>query len=159
MATTRPETLAFLDLAPLRVTARCEVDATPEAVFDALADADSWPQWFPGMDHCGWLTPAPHGVDSQREVRVGPLHVVERFVVWDRPRRWGFTFTATSPPVARAGLELIELEPLDGGGTAASYTMAIDPPVPAALARLATGPMEATLADALAGLERHLAPA
>jgi uncharacterized protein YndB with AHSA1/START domain len=156
MATTRPESLAFVDLAPMRAEATRELDASPETVFDVLADADSWPRWFPNMQHCRWLTPPPHGVDSQREVRVGPLHVVERFIVWDRPRRWGFTFTAATPPIARAGAELVTLEPVGDGRTRVTYTMALEPPAPAGLANLAAGPMSATLADALEGLARHV---
>lgn len=157
MATTRPETLEFLDLAPMRAVATAEIGATPEAVFDALADAGSWPQWFPDMTTCRWLTPAPHGVDSQREVRVGPLHVVERFIVWARPSRWGFTFTSASPPIARAGVELVELEPVGTDRTKVTYTMALDPPGPAALVSgVAARTMEATLSDALAGLDRYL---
>ena len=156
MATTRPESLEFVDLAPVRAEATREIDAAPETVFDALADAEGWPRWFPNMQHCRWLTPPPHGVDSQREVRVGPLHVVERFIVWDRPRRWGFTFTAASPPIARAGAELVSLEPVGKGSTRVTYTMALEPPGPAGLASLATGPMDATLGDALKGLAHHL---
>ena len=157
MTTTRPESLAFLDLAPVRAEATRELDASPEAVFDALADAGGWPRWFPNMQECRWLTPPPHGVDSQREVRVGPLHVVERFIVWERPRRWGFTFTAATPPIARAGAELVELEGIGDGGTRATYTMAVEPPAPAGLATLASGPMEATLAEALTSLDHYLA--
>ena len=158
MATTRPESLEFVDLAPVRAEATREIDASPGTVFDALADAEGWPRWFPNMQQCRWLSPPPHGVDSQREVRVGPLHVVERFIVWDRPRRWGFTFTAASPPIARAGAELVELEPAGDGGTRITYTMALEPPGPAGLVNRATGPMEAVLAEALTSLERYLVP-
>lgn len=158
MGTTRPETLEFVATAPLRAGARRELDAPPGDVFDTLADASSWVHWFPGMQHCAWLTPAPHGVGSQREVRVGPLRVVERFVVWDRPTRWGFTFTAASPAIARAGVEVVDLTPADGGRTAVTYTMALDPARPAAVAPgLVARPMEANLAAALAGLDRFLA--
>lgn len=157
MATTRLETLDFLTLAPMRATARREMDAAPTAIFDVLADADSWPRWFPDMQECRWLTPGPHGVDSQREVRVGPLHVVERFLVWDRPHRWGFTFTAARPPIARAGIELVELEPVGAGATAVTYTMALEPAGPSALvAGVGTRALEASLAGALAGLEGYL---
>lgn len=159
MATTRSESLEFVDLAPVRAHATRDLDASAEAVFDALADAEGWPRWFPSMQQCRWLTPPPHGVDSQREVQVGPLHLVERFIVWDRPRRWGFTFTAATPPIARAGVELVELEPAGAQATRVTYTMALEPPGPAGLARLATGPMDATLADALAGLAHHLGAA
>lgn len=158
MTTTRPEALEFLDLAPVRATATREIDASPAQVFDTLADAASWPQWFPNMTDCRWLTPPPHGVDAQREVRAGPLHVVERFIVWARPSRWGFTFTAMSPGLARAGVELVELEPAGEGRTTATYTMALEPRGPGgAIGTLAVPAMEATLAAALTGLDEHVA--
>ncbi len=157
MSTIRPETLDFVETAPLRATAHREVDAPPEDVFDTLADTSSWVHWFPGMHHCAWLTPPPYGVDSQREVRVGPLHIVERFLVWDRPTRWGFTFTAASPAIARAGVDVVDLAPADGGRTTVSYTIAIEPPGPRMdVPGFAARPMEANLAGALAGLERFL---
>jgi uncharacterized protein YndB with AHSA1/START domain len=157
MATTRPEALEFVDLAPLRAVATREICADPERIFDVLADAGSWPHWFPNMTSCRWLTPPPHGVDSQREVRVGPLHVVERFVIWARPSRWGFTFTAASPAIARAGVELVELTPLGQERTQVTYTMALEPRIAAgSLTRAVEPAMEATLRDALAGLDDHV---
>lgn len=158
MSTTRSETLDFVDRAPLRVRVSRDVDATPAAIFDALADAEGWERWFPGMRRCEWLTPGPHGVGSQREARVDALRVVEQFLVWDRPHRWGFTFTETSPPIARAGVELVEIEELARGCSRVTYTMALQPVLPlgpftGALERS----LESRLSTGLAGLERLLA--
>lgn len=159
MSTTRPEPPSFVEHAPLRAVATRTIPAAPGRVFDALADAEGWERWFPGMRRCAWLTPAPHDVGSQREVQVGGLRVVERFTVWDRPHRWGFTFVEARPAIARAGVELVDLEPLrNGGATRVRYTMALEPPVP-------LGPLTVPVARALerrvgaglAGLQRHVA--
>lgn len=157
----RIETLDFLSVAPLRATAQRVLPFSPEQVFDALADAESWPTWFAGMRSATWLTPAPHGVGSEREVVVGPLTVAERFVVWERPTRIGFTFTGASQPGTRAGVELMELREV-AGGTVLTYTFAVEPSLPRPVARLlgaAVAPVvsRVLLGRGLAGLERHLA--
>jgi uncharacterized protein YndB with AHSA1/START domain len=156
MSSTRPESVDFVERAPLRATAARVVEAPPEAVFDALADAPGWPSWFAEIDGCRWLTPAPHGVGSQREVRLGPVRVTERFIVWDRPHRWGFTFAAARPSIARAGVELVDLEPL-GRTTRVTYHMAVQPPRPATpLTPVLRRRLERVLTAALAGLDDHL---
>lgn len=158
MTTTRPETLDFVDRAPQRARVSRDVEATAGQVFDALADAQGWERWFPGMRRCEWLTPGPHGVGSQREVRVDALRVVEQFLVWERPHRWGFTFTEASPPLARAGVELVELEDLGRGHCRVTYTMALQPLLPLGpFTGALTRSLESRLSTGLAGLERVLA--
>ena len=157
----RIETLEFLSVAPLKATAERVLPFSPEQVFDALADAESWPLWFAGLRKATWLTPPPHGVGAEREVVVGPLTVAERFVVWDRPTRIGFTFTGASGPGTRAGVELMELREV-AGGTVLTYTFAVEPSMPRPVARVlgaALAPVvsKAMLGRGLAGLERYLA--
>jgi hypothetical protein len=157
MPRTRPETAHLIDRATRRITARHEIEASAEAIFDRIADAASWVRWFPGMRSCGWLTGPPYGVGSRRRVRVGPLEVDERFIVWERPHRWGFTFLRTNVPLARAGVELVELRPTDRGATAVTYTMALDLPRGlTAPSRLVTLPVATTLQRGLAGLAGDL---
>lgn len=156
MLAIRPEGVGFVAEAPVRAVATRDIDASPEAVFDAIADADSWPVWFPGMRRCTWLTSPPHQIGSQRRVVVGPLRLDERFVVWDRPRRWGFTFTGSNLPLADAGVEVVDLDPV-GTATRVTYTMALAPPrllTPGV--RLSVPVIERTLAAGLKGLERYL---
>ncbi|MTV27457.1 SRPBCC family protein [Nitriliruptoraceae bacterium ZYF776] len=157
MPTCRPETSAFVATAPLRAHASRQVPAAPDEVFAVLADAPGWSRWFPGLSSATWTSPAPHGVGSTRTVRVGPARVDERFVVWEPGARFGFTFTGSNLPVARAGVELVELVDIGDGRTRVSYTMAVEPfGVPRPLGRLATPVLAATIARGLAGLERHL---
>lgn len=158
MSSCRPETVAFTATAPLRITATREVGADPEAVFAALADAASWPAWFPGLDEARWTSPAPHGVGATREVKVGPLRVAEEFIVWDPGERIGFTFVSTNLPGTRAGVEIAELVPVRGGRTRVSYTMALEPVgLPARLARPVAPVARLAIGRGLAGLDRYLA--
>jgi uncharacterized protein YndB with AHSA1/START domain len=156
MPATRPEGVGFVADAPVRIVVTRVMPVAPERVFDAIADADSWTAWFPGMRRCTWLTPPPHRIGSQRRVVVGPLRVDERFVVWDRPHRWGFTFTGSNLPLARAGVEVVDLEP-EGDGTRVTYTMALDPPgLMRPGVRLSKPVITRTLGAGLRGLERYL---
>jgi uncharacterized protein YndB with AHSA1/START domain len=155
--TCRPETLAFTATAPLRVTVSREIAATPDRVFATLADTGSWPRWFPGLHAARWTSPRPYGVGSTREVSVGPMDVTEEFIVWEPGERWGFTFVATSLPLARAGVELVELVELAAGRTRVVYTIALEPTgVPARLAQLAAPLGRVALGRGLDGLDRHV---
>ena len=154
---TPPESLAFIEHAPVVARVTRELPAAAAEVFDALADAEGWERWFPGMRRCEWLTPEPYGVGSLREVRVDSLRVVERFIVGERPHRWGFTFADVRPRIARAGMELVELDDLGSTRSLVTYTMALRPIVPVGpVAKVATGALESKLTTALAGLERHV---
>lgn len=156
MPATRPETLAFADRAAWSFSATADVGATPEEVFAALADAESWHEWFPLMGGARWTTPAPHGVGSERTVRVGPATVEERFIAWDEGERIAFTFTGANLPIAKAGVEVVELSP-SGTGTTVRYTMALEPPGPLGPLRALVAPgVQATLRQALKGLDRYL---
>ncbi|MEX0836179.1 MAG: SRPBCC family protein [Nitriliruptor sp.] len=158
MTSCRPETVAFTATAPLRVTATREIIAGPDRIFAALADASSWPRWFPGLDQARWTSPEPHGMGSTREVKVGPLRVVEEFIAWEPGVRFGFTFESTNLPGTRAGVELVELLPVTAHRTRVSYTMALEPVgLPARLAPPLKPVMRAAIGRGLAGLDRYLA--
>jgi uncharacterized protein YndB with AHSA1/START domain len=158
VSTCRAETLAFTATAPLRITATREVGAAPDRVFEVLADAASWPEWFPGLSQARWTSDAPHGVGSTREVQVGPLRVAEEFIVWEPGERIGFTFVSTNLPGTRAGVEVAELVPVRGGRTRVAYTMALEPVgVPARLAAPLSPVARTAIGRGLAGLDRYLA--
>ncbi len=128
MPSCRPETTAFTATAPLRTSVVREIDGTPDEVFAVLADADRWSRWFPGLRNTRWTSPPPHGVGSTRQVGLGPLTVDEEFIVWEPGERFAFTFTGANLPGTRAGVELVELVGLEGGGrTRVSYTFAVEP--------------------------------
>lgn len=157
MPTCRPETVAFTATAPLRISASRTIAASPEQVFATLADAGSWPRWFPGLREARWTSPRPYGVGSRREVRVGPLVVEEAFIVWEPGERFGFTFVSTNLPGTRAGVELVELRDLGGDRTRVAYTMAVEPVgLPRRVASAAAPLGRVAVGRGLAGLDREL---
>ncbi len=159
MGATREETLDFPTRAPMVATASRQVPAPPDAVFDVLADAAGWSAWFPGLTRASWTSPEPHGVGSTRRVEVGPVAVDERFLAWDRGERFGFTFTHVSAPIARAGVEVIELDgdEVPAGATLVTYTMALEPPrIPVGLAARGAPAVRGNLRRALEGLAKRL---
>ncbi|MEX1177674.1 MAG: SRPBCC family protein [Nitriliruptor sp.] len=157
MATCRPETPAFTATAPLRVTATREIAAEPAVIFDTLADTSSWPAWFPGLQDARWISTAPYGVGSTRQVSVGPLRVEEEFIAWEPGVRFGFTFLSMNLPGTRAGVEMVELLPVDDGRTRVSYTMALEPVgVPSWLGPALAPVVRGAIARGLGGLDRHV---
>jgi uncharacterized protein YndB with AHSA1/START domain len=156
--TCRPETVGFTAVAPLRATVTREVAAPASEVFDALADASAWVDWFPGLTGGRWTSDGPRGVGSTRQVQLGPLTVDEEFLVWEPGERFAFTFTSTNLPTARAGVELVELVPQGPDRTRVAYTFAVEPVgLPRGLAGASAPIVRAVLSRGLAGLERHLA--
>jgi carbon monoxide dehydrogenase subunit G len=154
----RPETTAFTATAPVRASAVREVAGTPDEVFAVLADAEGWTRWFPGLRSCRWLSDAPHGVGSTRRIALGPLQVDEEFIVWEPGARFGFTFTSANLPGTRAGVELVELVPVDDGRrTRVSYTFCVEPVgVPRLVGARLTPLVRGALGGGLRGLDREL---
>lgn len=153
---TRPETVEFVAHAPMTVVVERDLAAPPAAVFDVLADAPSWTEWWPGMTVAEWTSADRGGVGSTRRVRVRGLEVHERFIAWDPGERWGFTFERTNLPLARAGVELVELAPTTDG-THVRYTMALQPPrLMGALVRTVAPRFQAGIRDGVDGLARYL---
>ncbi len=131
--------LDWIDDAPLRIEARGESSATPEAVFVVLADHERWPEWFPSVKQVTVLGRA-EGVGARRRVAIPGATVDEEFIVWEPGVRWSFTGFAARPGFTRSLLEDCRLEGRPGGGTGISYTMYLDPPpLLAPLLRLAAG--------------------
>lgn len=92
------EDLAWLDRAEIALVFTDEIRATPDQVFEVLADHHRWSEWFSPVKSVTNVGPAS-GVGARRRLKVPPLTVDESFVVWDRPRRYTFTITAISLPV------------------------------------------------------------
>lgn len=92
-----------------------DLDATPAEVFEIFADIDEWPRWFADIRRGRWLTGAPHGVGSRREVELNLLSVREEFLAWDPARRYAFTMTGATLPLAHSIVEDYRLEALPDG--------------------------------------------
>jgi uncharacterized protein YndB with AHSA1/START domain len=157
MADLVPRSIDWIAQAPLRVEASAVSAASPADVFAVLADHERWPEWFPSVQRVTVLGPAA-GVGARRRVAVPGATVDEEFIVWEPGVRWSFTGLAAKPRFTRSLVEDCTLSPADGGGTAITYTMYLDPPVVlrpvmALLARR----MRANNATAMANLARRAA--
>src|SRR5215470_2998323 len=134
----RREDLGFVDRAPIVHVVEATAPAPCQAVFAALADAEAWPRWFPGVRAARYTSPPPHGVGSVREAIVSGTRWVEEIIVWEPDRRWGWTVTGASMPFAAAQIEVFELRPA-GATTQARWTIALEPRLLARLAAPLTG--------------------
>ena len=38
-----------------------DLEASPEAVFDTIADGEIWPRWFDEINRAVWTSPEPRG--------------------------------------------------------------------------------------------------
>lgn len=144
----RTETIDFVERAPVVIDVSRRMPFDAGRVFDALADVDLWPRWVVGMVAASWTSEPPHGVGSTRRVALGPLTVDERFIAWERPTLMAFTFVDANAPVARAGVERLDVDAA-GGATTLRYRMALDPTL---------GPLPTRLADAFAPVGVAAAP-
>jgi Polyketide cyclase / dehydrase and lipid transport len=104
----------------------CNVPAAK--VFAALADAGSWPKWFPGFVSCVWTTPPPHGVGSKRVANLSGNILGEEFIVWEQDKRMAFRFVCSNKPIFNAGIEDFTVEALgDGSKCRFTYSVSIEP--------------------------------
>jgi hypothetical protein len=154
--TLRLETLSFLERAPQIHRFEGSVAAPRPAVFAAIADPGGWPEWFPGVRRACYASAPPHGVGSLREAQVSGTRWVEEMIAWEADRRWAYSVTTSSVPLASAQVECFELEDALAC-TRVRWTLAFEPRL---LLRLAgpLGPaaMGRVFLGAMRGLERHL---
>ena len=124
-----PVELDFICEAPLVFENIIEVDATPDQVFDVLADVDSWSQWFTGMSAVKWLSDAPQGRGSQRQISLlGLVKVNETFLCWEPGERFSFRFDKQNALLAKAAIEDIQLSPVGDGRCRVNYTVYLELP-------------------------------
>jgi uncharacterized protein YndB with AHSA1/START domain len=146
--------------APYVIRNEAELDAPPERVFDVWADIDEWPKWFSDIRKGTWDTPPPHGAHSRREVVLNLLSVREQFLAWDPGRRYAFTMTACTLPLAHSIVEDYQLEALPGGRSRLVWEVRFDlrlPFVPLSpVVRFVFGKM---FRDATAGLVTYVSAA
>ncbi len=112
--TVGPEALAQ---AKYTSTHSIELPLTAEQVFRLWADADTWPQWLPGMNAFPWDDPAaPRAEGMGRSVHLADGSVMhEVFHTWDPPREMAFTIDAASNPLFSAFAERWVLTPTSEG--------------------------------------------
>ena len=106
-------------LTSARYTSTHSVDLplSPEQVFKLWAEADTWPQWLPGMKGFPWDEPeGPREEGMGRSVYLADGTVMhEIFHTWDPPREMAFSIDAASNPLFSAFAERWVLTPTPGG--------------------------------------------
>jgi uncharacterized protein YndB with AHSA1/START domain len=160
MATLTPQRrLDWIQTAPVQASATRELGATPAEVFAALADHESWPQWFESLTKVERFGDLREGVGSNRRVFVGSrVKVDEEFIVWEPNEQWGFTILEASVPGLRSMNELVTIDPVGDDRSRVTYTMGIEPGrLLAPLLRLARGRLGDNIGTALEKLEEHIA--
>jgi len=119
--------MEFFDEAPARFVAEVDVAATPDDVFEAFEDAESWPKWALPIKHVEWTSPPPFGVGTTRTVTMMGGVGKEVFIAWERGRRMAFRFTETSMPNTAAFAEDYQVTDLGNGRTRVRWIMAMEP--------------------------------
>ena len=122
----RPVELDFLETAPKRYVVECLVDLPVAVVWQAIADAPTWPRWWPGLRSAGYQGDPPHGVGTIRVANVGGWHMRETMLAWDVERRYAYRIDRSTAPLAKAQLESTELL-VEGTRTRVRWTLAIQP--------------------------------
>ncbi|MGW6522244.1 SRPBCC family protein [Streptomyces sp. NPDC054950] len=151
----RPEGLAFVETAPVRLVFAREVSAPPELVFRALAeDVSGWAEWFPAVRS---VQPLDDG--AGRDVRLrGGTRFRETVLVAKEPELYAYRVDVTNAPGVRALVEEWRLTPA-GAGTRVQWTFAADGNGAfRAVLRLARAGLGRSFRGAVTNLDRRLTP-
>lgn len=101
MAPLTPADESFFRDAPQRIVQQISLGAEPDLVFEALADASSWPKWFPLMNEAAWVSDQTSGVGAEREVNLRLLgRFRERMIAWEPGERYAFTIVSSTSGMA-----------------------------------------------------------
>lgn len=98
--------------APVFSEGSIEIGASPEVVWDTLADFERWPTWSPGVDAVSLEGPVAEGTTFRWKAGATRLVSVLRLV--DRPRTLGWTGRA----MGIRAIHVWHFEPRDGGSLA-----------------------------------------
>ncbi len=157
-----PRTPDWTDTAPVNMTAVQEIRADADDVFAALADHETWPEWFSAISRVERLGDQYDGVGSQRRVHLarGLFHTDETFIEWDPGRVWSFTVCEANGPLAvlESLNERVTIEGQGADRVRVTYLMALQPPrwARAVFDKALRRGFERNLAKSLAELSRRL---
>lgn len=119
--------MRFFDTAPVRFTNSIEINSTPEKIFAAFEDAESWPVWAPAIKKVTWTSPKPFGLGTTRTVDMqGGIAGYEEFIAWEPGKRMAFRFNeATMPGMDAFGEDYIV--ETTANGCRVTWTVAMAP--------------------------------
>jgi uncharacterized protein YndB with AHSA1/START domain len=155
-----PQPPEWTDSAPVKISASREIVASPDEIFDALADDESWPKWFPKMTKAERYGEIDEGVGACRRVSVGRVKVDEEFIEWVPGKTWGFTALdiTGAPPLLDSMNERVSIQQLSPDRCRVTYLMALGPRrgTPWLFDKMLRGGLTKMLRNTLCGLNRHL---
>ena len=111
----KKSTLDWTSRAPSSFHFEVILDATPDEVFEILADVDQWELWFDEFEGAEWLSGGEPGVGSQRAIHMDILDAHEEFLAWEPGERFAFCLTKATLPLAERLVEDYQMAPLPGG--------------------------------------------
>ena len=104
---------------------------SPEEVWAALIDHDSWAKWFEAILDVEPRGEPATGPGSKRRVTIQHgITIDEEVILWEPNRAWGFTVFAAGGPfslMAHSLNERINIEALAENRVRATYLMGWDP--------------------------------
>ena len=160
MPSLTPQPPEWVHSAPFQTSTTRVLDATPDRVFDALADHESWPEWFDAITKVERYGDLHEGVGSKRRIFLNKrVSIDEEFNVWEPGERWGFVVLRSTVPGLNSMSELVTIDDQGDGTSSVTYKMAIDAKFPLSLVlKRAAEPIAQKLGDALENLGGRLAP-
>jgi ribosome-associated toxin RatA of RatAB toxin-antitoxin module len=133
-----------------------EIPATPEAIFDVLADLERYPEWITAMRTVDVLDQDADGMPARVQFEVDAMVKVISYVLtytFERPKT--ISWVAEPGEDIREMIGSYELSELEGGGTDVVYALSVDYgfPLPGFLRRQAEKQLVST---ALRGLRKRV---
>lgn len=147
--------LDWIDQAPVSVTRSRRIAATPDRIWEAIADHEGWVEWFGPITKVEVLDRG-EGVGGGRRVHIKSVAVDEEFLVWEPGSRFAFTLTHANKSGIRSMVEDVQLTPVGDSATTVSYTQALDPIGAKVTAPVLRRLLPKTLDKGLAGLATHV---
>ncbi|HQQ64490.1 MAG TPA: SRPBCC family protein [Pseudomonadales bacterium] len=116
----------YLNHAGMKIVVEVETALPRQRVWEAFADAGTWNHWFPKVECASYSGVTPYGVGTTRRSLVDGVFYDETMLVWEEPCRWGYRINRTTSAMARAQLEITELD-ITSTGTLVRWIFACDP--------------------------------
>lgn len=149
----RPVELDFVESAPLRLVFSAEMSASPQAVYEALAeDVAGWTSWFTAV-----ISATPTHGGAGREIRLkGGVLFRETILATDPGVRYAYRVDETNAPGLRALLEEWRIT-ATAHGARVRWTFAADAPAPmVAVLKLGRAGLATSFRGAVRNLDRRL---
>ena len=122
----RPADVTFAATAKKQLTYDVAVAGSGAAAFRAVTEPEALMRWMTGVKSAKWLTSAPHGVGSVREVHVPGIAVHEKVLVWEPGERFVFCVVRANVPLLKRMVEDFRMTRMESG-TRVQWTVAYQP--------------------------------